>query len=69
MLNKIYMSEEELDYVAKGIAIGVSVGVIAGVIGGEMILGFSAGGVLGILGAFAYSSYKKIKSIEKKQVV
>ncbi|MGL5378504.1 hypothetical protein [Clostridium sp.] len=69
MLKKMYMSEEELDYVAKGIAIGVSCGIIAGVIGGEMILGFSAGGVVGILGAFGYSAYKKIKSIEKKQLV
>ena len=66
MLEKLILSDKDYDYLTKGIAIGIILGVIVGTIIENIVLGFSAGGVFGIIIAFIYSSYKKInKHIDK----
>ncbi|ATD54040.1 hypothetical protein [Clostridium chauvoei] len=69
MLEKISLSDEEYDYLAKGIAIGVGIGIFVGVLMGDVILGFSAGGVLGILGAGIHFLVKKAKKGHKKELI
>ena len=55
MLEKLILSDKDYDYLTKGIAIGVILGVIVGTIIENIVLGFSAGGVFGIIIAFIYS--------------
>ncbi|GAB6168539.1 hypothetical protein JCM1393_09990 [Clostridium carnis] len=62
MLERLTLSEEDYDYLAKGIALGVGCGILVGGFTGNVILTFAAGGVIGILGAFIYSFYRKSKN-------
>lgn len=66
ILEKIMLSDKDYEYLTKGIALGVGIGVLVGSIIGNITLAFAAGGVVGILSAFAYSIYKRKKSREQK---
>lgn len=61
MLEKIILSDKDYEYLTKGIAMGVGLGIVIGIIIGNITLSFAAGGVIGIIGAFIYSCYKKMK--------
>ena len=59
MLEKFMLSDKDYEYLTKGIACGVGLGTILGIIIDDIILGFSFGGVVGILIGCIYSYYKK----------
>ena len=48
MFKKIYLSDKQCEYLAKGIVLGVGLGTILGAIIGYVELFFALGGVLGI---------------------
>ena len=58
MLEKIILSDQEFEYLTKGIAFGVGIGTLIGLLLENAILGFSFGGVSGII-SLIYSHYKK----------
>lgn len=64
-LEKLILSDEDYDYLAKGIAIGAGIGIFAGVFIDNIILTFSAGAVMGIIFSIGYSFYKKYKNKNK----
>ena len=49
MVEKIMLSDKEYEYLTKGIAIGVGIGIVSGMVLEDIVLGFSAGGVIGII--------------------
>ena len=59
MIEKIILSDQDYEYLTKGIASGVGIGTIVGLLLGNVILGFASGGVIGIILSFIYSYYKK----------
>lgn len=61
MLEKLILSDEDYDYLAKGIALGAGIGIFLGLFIDNIILAFSACSVIGIISAFLYSFYKKSK--------
>ncbi|MEN8079326.1 hypothetical protein ABFP60_20425 [Clostridioides difficile] len=65
MVEKIILSDKDYEYLTKGIASGVGIGTLIGLLLEDIVLGFAAGGVIGIIASFIYSYYKKIKN-EKK---
>ena len=66
MVEKIMLSDKEYEYLTKGIAIGVGIGIVSGMVLEDIVLGFSAGGVIGIIVSFVYSYYRKAKSHKKQ---
>lgn len=64
MLEKFILSEKDYEYLTKGIATGVGMGIVIGAFVGNITLAFATGGVVGIVLAFGYSSYKKITKHE-----
>ena len=62
MVEKIMLSDKDYEYLTKGIASGVGIGTIIGMLLQDIILGFAAGGVIGIILSFVYSYYRKAKS-------
>ena len=64
MVEKIMLSDKDYEYLTKGLAGGVGIGIIIGAI--AEILGFAAGGVIGIILSFVYSYYRKAKSHKKQ---
>lgn len=67
MWEKLILNEKDYEYLSKGIAIGVGIGIILGAITGEIILFFSLGGVLGIIGGTVISIIKKNKIDKDKR--
>ena len=65
MVEKIMLSDKEYEYLTKGIAIGVGIGIVSGMVLEDIVLGFSAGGVIGIIVSFVYSYYKRLKNHKK----
>lgn len=65
MVDKIILSDEEYEYLTRGIASGVGIGTIVGLLLENIVLGFAAGGVVGIILSFIYSYYKKVKNSKK----
>jgi ABC-type nitrate/sulfonate/bicarbonate transport system permease component len=65
MVEKIMLSDKEYEYLTKGIAIGVGIGIVSGMVLEDIVLGFSAGGVIGIIVSFVYSYYKRLKKHKK----
>ncbi|WP_243190685.1 hypothetical protein [Clostridium gallinarum] len=61
LVEKLVLSEQDYDYLAKGIALGAGCGIFIGVFVNDIILSFSACTVLGIVLSLMYSFYKKIK--------
>ena len=61
MIEKIILSEQDYEYLTKGIAIGVGIGTLVGLLLENVILGFASGGVIGIILSFIYSYYKKTR--------
>ncbi|MDZ5000938.1 hypothetical protein GNF79_18115 [Clostridium perfringens] len=61
MLEKLILSDEDYDYLAKGIALGAGVGILMGFFIDNIILTFSACSVVGIICSLGYSFYKKSK--------
>lgn len=60
-MEKLVLSEQDYDYLAKGIALGAGIGIFIGVFVDDIILAFSACTVLGIILSLLYSFYKKVK--------
>ena len=67
MVEKIMLSDKEYEYLTKEIAIGVGggIGIVSGMVLEDIVLGFSAGGVIGIIVSFVYSYYKRLKKHKK----
>ena len=65
MVEKIMLSDKEYEYLTKGIAIGVGIGIVSGMVLEDIVLGFSAGGVIEIIVSFVYSYYKRLKKHKK----
>lgn len=61
MWRKLVLSERDYEHLAKGIASGVGIGIIIGAIVGDVILFFSIGGVIGIIGATIFSALNRFK--------
>ena len=61
MLDKIVLSDKEYEYLTKGIAGGAGIGILVGLFIENVPLAFALGGVMGIIAAFIYSYYKKLK--------
>ena len=61
MIEKIILSDQDYEYLTKGIAIGVGIGTLVGLLLENVILGFASGGVIGIILSFIYSYYKKTR--------
>lgn len=60
-MEKLVLSEQDYDYLAKGIALGAGIGIFIGIFVDDIILAFSACTVLGIILSLVYSFYKKSK--------
>lgn len=67
-IERLILSEEDYEYLARGIAIGAGLGVFIGLFVDNIIFSFSAFTTLGIIGSVFYSFYKKNKSKLKKKV-
>ena len=65
MIEKIILSDEDYEYLTKGIAIGVGIGTLVGLLLENVILGFALGGVIGIILSFIYSYYTKVRKNNK----
>lgn len=66
MLEKIEITEEDYECLAKGIAMGVGIGILAGAFTGNITFTFALGGVIGILVSLGCSFFKKYKKDSKK---
>ena len=62
MLEKLALSDDDYEYLTKGIAAGVGIGILVGAFIGNIILTFAAGGLLGVFVGSLYSFYKKVKA-------
>jgi hypothetical protein len=60
------VTDDDIRYLAYGIGIGTTAGLILGFFINNISLGFSLGGVLGIIVSAVYSIYKKITSNKEK---
>ena len=61
IIEKMSLTDKENEYLAKGIAIGAGLGVVLGIVIDNITLGFSLGGVIGVLASLGYSALKKHK--------
>lgn len=66
ILDKLMLSEEDYEYLTKGIAIGVGAGIFIGAITEQIILVFAAGGIIGMICGLIYSKYKKLRIKREK---
>ncbi|MGL5352885.1 MAG: hypothetical protein ACRDA5_06105 [Clostridium sp.] len=66
MLEKIEITEEDYECLAKGIAIGVGIGILVGAFFDNVVFTFALGGVAGILISLGCSYFKKYKKGSKK---
>ena len=66
MLEKIDITEEDYECLAKGIAIGVGIGVLVGIFTGNITFTFALGGVIGIIVSLGCSFLKNIKKGSNK---
>ena len=62
MLEKLVLSDQDYDYLAKGIAVGAGIGILLGFFIDNIILTFSACSVIGIISSLGYSFCMKSKS-------
>ncbi len=60
MIEKIILSDQDYEYLTKGIAGGVGIGTLLGLLLENVIFGFALGGVIGIILSLIYSGYKKV---------
>ena len=65
MIEKIILSDQDYEYLTKGIASGIGIGTLIGLLLENVILGFASGGVIGIILSLIYSYYKKISKNKK----
>ncbi len=65
MIEKIILSDQDYEYLTKGIASGIGIGTLVGLLLENVILGFASGGVIGIILSLIYSYYKKISKNKK----
>lgn len=65
MIEKIILSDQDYEYLTKGIASGIGIGTLVGLLLENVILGFDSGGVIGIILSLIYSYYKKISKNKK----
>lgn len=61
MLEKLFLSEKDYDYLAKSIILGAIIGIFIGIVINNIVLAFSVCTAIGILLSFLYSLYKKFK--------
>lgn len=66
MLEKVQITEEDYECLAKGIATGVGIGVLIGAFVGNVTFTFALGGVIGILVSLGYSFFKNHKRDSKE---
>ncbi|VYT97497.1 hypothetical protein [Clostridium tertium] len=66
-MEKLILSDEDYDYLAKGIALGAGIGILLGFFVDNIILTFSAGSVIGIISALGYSFYKDLKRKQRQK--
>lgn len=67
-MEKLILSDQDYDYLAKGIALGAGIGILLGFFTHNIILTFSAGSVIGIISALGYSFYKDFKRNKDKNI-
>lgn len=60
-MEKIILSDEDFNYLAKGLAMGAGIGIFLGLFIDNMILSFSGCSIIGIIISLIYSKYKSIK--------
>lgn len=60
-MDKIILSDKDLDYLAKGLAIGSGIGIFLGIFIDNIVLSFSGCSIIGIVISLIYSKYKSIK--------
>ncbi|WP_300382414.1 hypothetical protein [Clostridium sp.] len=60
-MKKMILSDEDFDYLAKGLAFGSGIGILLGIFIYNFILSFSGCSIIGIIIALIYSRYKSIK--------
>lgn len=65
MIEKIILSDQDYEYLTKGIAIGVGIGTLVGLLLENVTFGFASGGVIGIILSLIYSFYKKASKNKK----
>lgn len=65
-MDKIILSDKDLDYLAKGLAIGAGIGIFLGIFIDNIILSFSGCSIIGIIISLIYSKYESIKVKNKK---
>ena len=53
-MGKFMLSEEDYEYLTKGIAIGVGIGIFVGAFFENIIFTFAAGGVIGMISGLIY---------------
>ncbi|MCR1953085.1 MULTISPECIES: hypothetical protein [unclassified Clostridium] len=61
-MEKLILSDQDYDYLAKGIAVGAGIGIFLGFFIDNIILTFSGCSVIAIISSLGYSFYKKSKS-------
>lgn len=66
MLEKMEITEEDYECLAKGIAMGVGIGILVGAFLDNIVFTFALGGVIGILVSLGCSYFKKCKKDSKK---
>ena len=54
MIEKIILSDQDYEYLTKGIASGIGIGTLVGLLLENVILGFASGGVIGIILSLIY---------------
>ena len=63
MVEKLFLSEKDYEYLAKSIILGVVIGIFIGIAIDNIVLAFSACTAMGIFFSFLYSLYKKFKNL------
>lgn len=66
-MGKIILSDEDYEYLAKGLALGCGLGIFLGLFINNIILTFSLCSIIGMMLSFIYSSYRKIKNNMNKK--
>ncbi len=61
MVEKLILSEEDYDYLAKGIILGTILGILIGIFINNIVFGFSICTTIGLTLSILWSIYRKFK--------